>query len=398
MGSGTGLVPKFTVAERDRRWSRVRALMTRDRVDAIFVPPHTGLFDMFQANVRYLTGIGGNHAMAAAIFPLEGQVTAVSSPDVHKDIWLERQDWVSDIRSISSGWGFTGEVVSRIREMGGVKRLGVTGLSGNTRFPEGTTSHGIVERLREALPGVELVNVNPLMEEARFVKSDEEIAFLQAGVGLVEKAIDVLAAEARPGVAENVAYARMLASIVEGGGELPSMILWSSGNPQPPSNYYMPTRRTFERGDIILTEAEARWGGYIAQNTQALFLGKADAELKSMFERQQDAIALCYEMLRPGTTIGELADAVAAKSTNEYECSILIHGRGLGDDSPIAIYKPRDDVMAKWVIQEKSAFIIKPLIRKAGSTKRIYWGDTVVCTERGARRLGSRPPAIIEIE
>lgn len=390
-------VPRFSLAERDRRWSNVRALMAREDIDALFVPPNTGMFDTFQANVRYLTGIGGNHAMAAAIFPREGDVTAVSSPDIDRSLWLDRQDWVSDVRGISSGWGYAGEAIARLKEIGGVRRLGVTGLCGNTRFPEGTTSHGIVERLRLDLPEVEIVNANLLMEQARFVRSEEEIAFLRTGVALVERSIDVIAAEARPGVPERVVYARMLASIVEGGGELPSMILWSAGNPQPPSNYYMPTGRPFEKGDIILTEAEARWGGYCAQNTQPLCLGKPDAELQSMFARQQEAIGLCYDMLRPGTTIGQISTAVNAMADDRYDCLILMHARGLGDDAPMAVYQPRDATMANWMLEANSTFIVKPVVHKRGTTKRIYWGDTVVCTDSGAERLGTRPPAIIEV-
>jgi Xaa-Pro dipeptidase len=390
-------VPKFSLAERDARWSRVRSLMERDDIDVIFAPPHTGLFDMMQANVRYLTGIGGNHAMAAAVFPREGEVTAISSPDVHKQVWMERQNWVSDIRGISSGWGFSGEVVARLKELGGVKRLGVTGLTGNTRFPEGTTSHGIVERLREALPGVELVNANPLMEEARFVKSDEEIAFLRSAVGLVEASVDTFIETARPGVPENIAFARMQETLISGGGELPSMILWSMGNPQPLSNAYMPTRRPIEQGEIILMEAEARWAGYIAQNTHTFTIGKADDELKAMFDRQQEAIAKCYGMMRPGTTIREISDAMIAMSDDVYDICILMHSRGLGDDSPIAIYRPRDDIMGGWVLKENSAFIVKPLVQKKGSTKRVHWGDTVVVTDKGAQRLGTRPAQIIEI-
>lgn len=390
-------VPRFSLAERDRRWARVRALMARDDLDAIFAPPNTGMFDTFQANVRYLTGIGGNHAMAAAVFPREGEVTAIGSPDIDPSIWLARQDWVTDVRGISSAWGYSGEAIARLRELGRIRRLGVTGLSRNTRFPEGTTSHGIVERLRQELPGVEIVNANPLMEEARFVRSEEEIGFLRTGIALVEKAIGVLAAEARPGVPERVAYARMLASMVEGGGELPSMILWSVGNPQPPSNYYMPTGRPFAKGDIILTEAEARWGGYCAQNTQPLSLGRPDSEYLAMFERQQEAIALCYDMLRPGRTIGEIADVVNGMADDRYECLILIHARGLGDDAPMAVFAARDAMMANWVLEANSTFIVKPLIRKRGTTKRVYWGDTVVCTDGGARRLGSRPPQVIEI-
>ena len=85
-------IPKFSLAECERRWKHVRSLMARDDLDAIFVPPNTGLFDMFQANARYLTGLGGNHCMVATVFPRVGEVTAISSPDVDKQIWLQRQN------------------------------------------------------------------------------------------------------------------------------------------------------------------------------------------------------------------------------------------------------------------------------------------------------------------
>ncbi|SOE06309.1 Xaa-Pro aminopeptidase [Variovorax sp. YR752] len=390
-------VPRFSLVERERRWGRVRDAMRREGVDAIFVPPNTGLWDQFQANVRYLTGIGGNCCQAAAVFPLEGEVTAVTSPDVHKDFWLARQDWVSDIRNIGFGWGYTDRSIERLRELGLEKgRIGVTGLSGNTRFPEGITPHGMLQRLREAFPDAEIINANLLLEHVRFSKSDEELAFIAKADELVEDAIELLAREALPGVPENIVYAHMLNSMLESGGETPSMILWSAGWPQPPSNQYMPSRRKLALGDAISTEAEARWGGYIAQNTQPLFVGKAPEEYKHMFALQQEAVARCYDVLRPGNTVGDVAAAAAAMSRDDYHCSLLMHARGLGDDSPICIHSPRDELMKNWVLEENATFICKPMIRTPDESKRIYWGDTVAVTSRGARRLGKRKAQLIE--
>lgn len=390
-------VPRFSIQERERRWDRLRAAMRAEGIDAIFVPPNTGLWDQFQANVRYLTGIGGNCCQAAAVFPLEGEVTAITSPDVHRDFWIARQDWVTDIRNIGMGWGYTGRSIERLRELGLEKgRIGVTGLSGNTRFPEGITPHGIVESLREAFPQADLVNANLLLERVRFSKSEEELAFIAKADELVEDAIDLLAREALPGVPENVVYAHMLNSLYEAGGEMPSMILWSAGWPQPPSNQYMPSRRKLARGDMISTEAEARWGGYIAQVTQPLFIGAAPQEYKRMFALQQEAVARCYDVLRPGNTVGDVAAAAAAMSRADYQCSLIMHARGLGDDSPICIHSPRDDLMKNWVLEENATFICKPMIRTPDDSKRVYWGDTVVVTAGGARRLGRRTAALIE--
>jgi Xaa-Pro dipeptidase len=390
------LVPRFSLAEREQRWSRVRELMSADDIDVIFVPPNTGHWDQFQANGRYLTGLGGNNAQVATIFPLSGDVMAISSPDISPEIWLARQDWVADVRMVGSGWGYTDHVVARVKELGLDRgRIGISGLSGNTRYPEGIFSHGMFEVLRAALPEAELVNANPLLERARFVKSPEEIAFMERAIALTEGALDVLRAEAQPGVPECVVYVRMLASMVEGGGELPSMILWSAAWPQSPSNYYMPTQRPLQPGDMISLEMEARVAGYNAQVTQIAFLGDAPEDYRRMFEIQQRALSRCYALLRPGSVIGDFVDACAAFDSDDYTCRLIMHSRGLGDDSPICVYEPRDEIMRNWPIEIGSTFIIKPVIGTRDRLRSLYWGDTVVATATGARRLGSRTPEIM---
>ncbi|MCO5972632.1 M24 family metallopeptidase [Actinoallomurus soli] len=394
----TSDVPRFSPAERDQRWRRVRALMREERLDAIFVPPNTGLFDQLQANVRYLTGIGGNCFPAAAVFPLDGEVTAITGPNVDVRFWRERQDWVDDIRLATVGWGYAGTAIERLRELDlGTARIGITGLAGNTRSPEGVTSFGIVDGLRRNFPDAEFVDATLVMERARFVKSDEELSFMRAADALVERALAVMHREAGPGVPENVVYARMLASMVEGGGEIPTMILWSAGRPQPPSNQHMPSRRVLRAGDMVCTEAEARWGGYIAQIAQPMFVGRAPEEYKRMFSLQQEALAACYESLRPGNTVGDIVDVAARFSTDDHECRLIMHARGLGDDSPMAVLgHTRNDLMRNWPIEENSTFIVKPMVRTRDRRKYIYWGDTVVTGRDGALRLGRRAPELME--
>jgi hypothetical protein len=42
--------------------------------------------------------------------------------------------------------------------------------------------------------------------------------------------------------------------------------------------------------------------------------------------------------------------------------------------------------------------MIKPVVMTEGRRKSVVWGDSVVATANGARRLGKRPPAIIALE
>jgi Xaa-Pro aminopeptidase len=392
-------VPRLSSAERDRRWMRVRQLMARDGIDVILGAPNTHMFDQFQASVRYLTGLGGNCASVGVLFPREGEVTAVVSPDQSADYLRALQDWVSDIRPIAPSWAYAPPMLDRVRELGaGSARIGIVGLHGNTRFWEGNVAHGIVVALQREFPRAELVNGTFVMEEARFVKSDEEVACLERATLLAEGALDVLEREAAPGVEERIVYARMLEYLVAHGGDLPTMILWSAGWPQPSSNHYQPTARPLCKGDIIHTELEARWAGYVGQRTQPAFIGPAPAEYWTMFRMQQDALARCYELLRPGATVGDLVHASEQVADGSpYTCRILMHGRGLGDDSPIAIYGARDERMSRWVIEANSTFMIKPMVMRGQRERYIYWGDTVVATPSGARRLGQQLPRILEI-
>jgi Xaa-Pro dipeptidase len=389
-------VPRFSLADRERRWARVRGLMEREGLDVIVAPPHTGHHDHFQANSRYLTGVGGASAEVAAIFPREGEVTAIVSHGGGLAEWLGFQDWVTDVRACN--WLFGDGIIARLRELGADQaRIGIAGLANIARYPEGVISHGTYVKIREAFPRAELVDATFLLEEAKFVKSDEEIAFLARAVELVEGAIDVMAREAKPGVPECVVYGRMLGSMVEQGGELPTMINWAAG-PSPHGAFGMPTQRKLQAGDVILNEVEARWAGYVGQGVQPAVLGRVPADYAEMFQIQQAALDRCYDLLRPGSVIDDLIRVSEESGQGTaYVCRIIVHGRGLGDDLPIAIYGSQDERMKQWRIEENCALIVKPVVMTPDHGKFIFWGDSVVATPGGARRLGQRPRQILEL-
>jgi Xaa-Pro dipeptidase len=115
-----------------------------------------------------------------------------------------------------------------------------------------------------------------------------------------------------------------------------------------------------------------------------------------MFAIQQSALAACWDRLRPGVTLGELAALTEAfVAGTPYSARLIMHGRGLGDDAPMFIFS--DEAMRDWVVEANAVFMVKPVIMTEGRARNVVWGDSVVATPTGARRLGTRPPAIIEI-
>jgi Xaa-Pro aminopeptidase len=170
--------PRFSLAERDRRWKAVRELMRQHRIDVIVSPNNTGHSTDFQANTRYLTHCGGGgDADVAAVFPLEAEVTAIATTAQAR--WPTVQEWTQDVSEARRNYGRV--IVERLKELNVDRgRIGITGLGEveGTRTPEGTLLYGTWKQIRQAFPEAELVDATAILAEVRYVKSQEEIGRL----------------------------------------------------------------------------------------------------------------------------------------------------------------------------------------------------------------------------
>src|SRR5256885_2094673 len=188
------IIPTFSLPERDRRWSAVRAEMKKAHLDAVIGLPNQGHWDQFGADIRYLTQIGGFQTEVAAVFPLEEEPTAVVRGANEIEWWGLAQDWIEDLRPSRRSYGEP--VIQRLKEIR-AERVGVIGLAGLVRAPEGVVPWGTFEKIRQALPNVKFENATDLMQDVRSVKSTEEVVFIEKAADIIGKAIDVLIAHAK---------------------------------------------------------------------------------------------------------------------------------------------------------------------------------------------------------
>jgi len=399
--------PRFSLAERDRRWAAVRAEMARAEVDVLVGSNNTGHWDHWQSDIRYLTQIGGHSVDAAMVFPRVGEPTGFAINDLY---WgIAAPYWLTDLRP--TGWRWGAALGARLQEL--THELGkedltiaITGLSGVLRAPEGVVPWGTVEQIKALLPKARIVNGTDICRYPRYVKSAEELAMLQHSVDLIEAMVEAMRASARPGVKESVVYANMIQALIAGGGEIPTMLSWLSGPWGKLSRRLtIATERVLQPGDAIQNEIEGRYAGYTGQQDQPLFLGPIPSEVQDMFKWQLEAVDAAMEVLAPGHTFQEVIDAArnASKASDKYVTSLTLHGRGLGDDWPLVVYSGptggTGDLMDR-EIQENTAFVVKPSAAPKDSTYRgesITWADTVRVTATGAQRMGKRPRGLISV-
>lgn len=389
-------IPTFSLAERERRWSRLRAEMKNVGLDALIALPHQGHWDQFGADARYITQIGGSQTEIGAVLPLEAEGTAIVRGANEVEWWGLAQDWVKDIRPSRRSYGEP--VIERLKEIG-AERVGVIGLGGLVRAPEGVVSWGTYEKIRHALPGAQFENATALMQEVRSIKSAEEIAFIEKAAEIISKALDVLIAHAKTGARENDLVAEMLREIIRQGGEPITMLLFGTGGPEVPWAQRIFTTRALKPGDLINTEVEGKYAGYIAQALQPISLGAPAKELENIYDATKVIFDSMLKFIKPEVTFGEVAkfyqDEVQAAGFEPD--GALMHGRGLGEDAPM-LYGARRDFPEKHdKLKEGHVFILKPAAKRGFMRDSIRAGDTVAIEANGARRLGRRDLRFVSV-
>jgi Xaa-Pro aminopeptidase len=390
------IIPTFSLKERDRRWSLLRTEMKKAGLHALISLPNQGHWDQFGADTRYITQIGGTQTEVGAVLPLEGDVTAVVRGANEIEWWGLAQDWITDIRPSRRSYGEP--VVERLKEIR-AERVGVVALSGLVRAPEGVVPWGTFEKIRQALPSVNFENATDLMQEVRSVKSAEEVAFIEKAADIIGKAIDALIAHSKVGVRENELIAEMLREIVRQGGEPITMLLFGTGGPEVPWAQRVFTTRELKRGDLINTEVEGKYAGYIAQALQPISLGPKPKELEKIFDATKIIFDRMLKFLKPGVTFAEVVEFYQdeVKAAGYEPDGALMHGRGLGEDAPMLWGARRDFPEKNAQLKEGHVFILKPACKQGFMRDSIRAGDTVAIEANGAKRLGKRELTFVAV-
>jgi len=401
---GFGL-PKFSHAERERRWSRVRALMQQKQLDAIIGFPNQSHWDQFQADIRYLTHIGGHQTEVAVVFPLSGEVTAFVRGGNEVEWWSIAQDWLTNIRPSRRSWGEP--VIERMKELQlQSARIGVSGLSGLLRAPEGTVVTGMLDKVRGAFPKASFENATELLQEARSVKGAEEVAWIERAAEILDSVVAAIIAKAKPGVMENDMVATIWQTIIANGGDYPSMTHWGAGAGVPWACRIAP-HRPLQAGDMVNTELEAKYGGYIAQTVQAACLGKIPDELTRAFDVSVKVFDELVKFMKPGVSFRQVVMLYQklVREAGHTPKGMLLHGRGIGEDRPQITGEVEGDMYTSATytqhldlpLVEGNVFVLKPGAMPGDAPDSIRCGDTVVIEKSGARRLGKRKFTFPEI-
>jgi len=299
--------PVLSLAERDRRWRRVRERMRQANLDGLLVGG-------FRAREMYESYVADDYNEGCVLFPLEGNPIVVTwaALRVKRAQWSAARGnplWIDDYRVAASG----GAVAQLVDEMGlGKARLGIVGL----RSMAPTEQYGSVPAGFwldfSAATKADCRDFSEEFSDLMLVKSEEELAQMRYAAAAAESACRVVAAMCDVGVGEEEVFAEATAEMLRHGiGLRYPMIVMNSG---PHTLSWGPPRwttrgeapRTLERGDLMQAELMALCGNQEAQVQMTVALDPID-DLSIKCERVARAsYDAGLKALKPGITIGQL--------------------------------------------------------------------------------------------
>ncbi len=214
--------------------------------------------------------------------------------------------------------------------------------------------------------GVCLVDAGELMEEARVVKSSEEIAAMRCAVHACEAAIGDMRAAFEPGVTEMGLWAVLQAGNYARYGEWIETRLLASG-PRTNPWYQEASSRRVQAGELMGfdTDMICAYGACVdISRTWLCGGGRPTAAQHDVWSLAAEQIERNIELHQPGTSVREIVERSWYPSLDDYNCyTVLSHGAGLCDEFPSVFTRERwrrrgyDAVLAPGTVMCVEAFV-----------------------------------------
>lgn len=320
-----------------RRWrlERIREQLLAADCDAIL------LYDPI--NLRYATDTTNmsvwtmHNAVRYALVPLEGPVILWEFSDA--EFLGAHSTAVDEIRPATSFEPFyvgdrAAEWIDRwADEIVDVMHELVGGSSPRLAADDVPMEGGmaLVSRGMAVIPG------HLLMELARTVKCDEEVAAMRCAIQTCEAAIETMRAGFEPGVTELDLWTQLQAENFRRGGEWGETRLLSSG-PRTNPWYHEVSAKAVEAGEIMAfdTDLIGPFGMCVDMSRSWLCGGGSPSGRQAdVFARARDGIEHNVELFVAGASYREITEALRYPSLEEFNgYTVMAHGTGLCDEYP----------------------------------------------------------------
>ncbi len=243
---------------------------------------------------------------------------------------------------------------------------------------------------------IEMVDASRIMERARVIKSDDEIACMKVAIAACEAGMAAMREALAPGMTENELWALLHHANIARGGEWLETRCLASG---PRTNPWLQecSDRKIQAGELVAfdTDLIGPWG-YMADISRTYRCGGAPSS-----DQQRRLYALSYEqlhhdtaLLAPGLSFSEFAQRAwpipEEFVANRYGC--IAHGVGMCDEYPTIGYPTGPGLgNAEGVFEPGMTICVESYIGTEHGSEGVKLEQQLLITETGTELLSTFP-------
>lgn len=244
--------------------------------------------------------------------------------------------------------------------------------------------------------GVEVVDGQETLDQARLIKSEDEVRCMSAAISVAEEGLARLGAAAEAGVSENALWSILHQVNIARGGEWIATRLLSSG-PRTNPWFQESSDRVIGKGELVGLDTDMVGPyGYWADLSRTFHTGpsRPTDEQRRLYRLSYEQVQTNMALLKPGMGFREFAEKAwqipDSCLANRYSC--ILHGVGVADEYPVIADKEDfDESGYDGVFEPGMAICVESYIGEDGGAEGVKLEEQVLITENGVECLTSFP-------
>ncbi len=241
--------------------------------------------------------------------------------------------------------------------------------------------------------GIEVVDAKLVLEQARVIKSPDELKCMKAAIEVCEIGINKMREELKAGMTEDELWSILHKTNIEHGGEWIECRILSSGqrtNPwmQESSN------KIIQSGEMVSFDTDMVGPyGYCADISRSFVEShKFNEEQKKLYLMAVEHINHNSRLIKPGTSFKEFTEK-SWKLPEEYygnRYSCMVHGIGLCDEWPMIRY-PTDGGQREGCFEKNMTITVESYIGKVSGKEGVKLEQQYLVGENGLELMSHHP-------
>jgi Xaa-Pro aminopeptidase len=157
--------------------------------------------------------------------------------------------------------------------------------------------------------GSTVTDGSDILRELRWIKSPQEIAYIEEAAKITDIGLAAAASAIRPGVTELDVYGEIIHAMAKAGGENPAITLPVLSGLKANTGHSLASRKVIAAGEQVNVDVSGVYWRYHANAARSFHVGEPAKDVLECHDKASGVFRVIADLLKPELTVGELVTA-----------------------------------------------------------------------------------------